>query len=86
VDIYDRTEDDTVLTHACYLVPTMRQFNVGLYRESLSLSQVEFCKMYGLNLSTLRKWEGNMAKPSWSTQFVKMLDDWIQTTSVRKPV
>jgi DNA-binding transcriptional regulator YiaG len=75
----DSANPDSMLEgRNCYTFPTLADFEISVYRQSLGMSQSEFALAHNISVSTLRSWERHASEPSLRNPGVKeILSSWI---------
>ena len=61
---------------ACAIFTQVNAFRIREYRLAKNMTQEEFANRYGLNVRTLKRWEGEKSTPRFSEAFRKILSDW----------
>lgn len=70
--------DPTIEGRNCYRFPSLVDFEISVYRQSLGMSQPEFALAHNISVSTLRSWERHASEPSLRSPGVKeILSNWI---------
>lgn len=63
-------------SEVCAIFPQVDAFRIRDYRISKKMTQEEFANRYGINVRTLKRWEGDKSTPRFSDAFRKILSDW----------
>lgn len=72
--------------NACVVFPNVDAFKIREYRRSKNLTQEKFAYQYGINVRTLKRWEGESESvPRFSSAFRKILSDWLSGGNATKP-
>jgi DNA-binding transcriptional regulator YiaG len=59
---------------SCVLTPLMSAQDIKNFRHSRGLTQKQFADAYGINLRTLKRWEGeDVVSPRFTAPFQKLL-------------
>lgn len=62
-------------SESCAIFPVITASRIKEFRMQKGMTQEEFANKYGINVRTLKRWEGDRAKPRLTETFRKILAD-----------
>ncbi len=71
---------------SCVVFPRIDAFQIREYRIERKMTQEQFANHYGINVRTLRKWEGEPVNPRFTNAFRNILSDWMAGFSDRSKI
>jgi len=63
---------------SCLIMPKISAIELKQFRKDLGLTQKEFSDFYGINIRTLKRWEGDdVQSPRFTQEFQRVVMDFV---------